>query len=140
MKTMKQMMMRCCQDDKKCEVCQPDWIKMHYIEEDNDIEGPGRYTIFIPLMGFDEQIRKRIKYFSPMVSREGHWYIDHPSALKIYKGTDTYDLIEKRIEDIIKHLEAWSHKLESSPTQEEKEQSWNEMKKVSNEYRDSDNE
>ena len=105
MKKIECLSLNCCNEKNKCERCVPDWGRRYYVEIDDMKEGDERYTIFFPLMGFDEIMRNHIEHFKPMVTSDGFWYIAHPDARAMYAGSEKEEPIERTIKAITDHIE-----------------------------------
>jgi len=88
MKKIHFLKLNCCKEDNKCETCPPEWTLRYIIELDDEKAGLDRYEVYFPLMGFDDTMRKNIKYFNPFVMRDGIWYLKESDAVKIYRKTE----------------------------------------------------
>ncbi len=132
MKKIRELVLHCCTEEKKCAECQPEWVKRHFIEKDEELPEGERYTVFIPLMGIDDCIRAKMKHFVPVIYKTtGVWYIDHRNALKIYKGKPIADLIQNRVSSILEYIR--ENDPHSTLTEEEAQQYWDEVKEAKDE-------
>jgi hypothetical protein len=98
------LFLNCCSDGKKCEKCPPDFARRYFVEIDDEKDEESRYTVFFPLLGFDEVMRNEIQFFNPKVTCNGFWYLSHRDAQKIYKYTDKEEDINRTLECIMKHI------------------------------------
>lgn len=105
MKTMQVLKMKCCTEENKCKECVPVWSLNYFLEIDSECVGNDKYTVLFPLLGFDEQMRSKIKNFFPLVGADGVWYLRHHEALKIYKNTDRAEGLKKVVDSLIKKYE-----------------------------------